>query len=126
MDIEEIKQIKDRVEGKVRIMRRKWFKNQKTGMWENVSISDDEEKQLTEQFIKEDVALITKILKRVANCGDFITNPNEITVAIYNRLSNPIHFRFEELLNERKQKRIDEINKGEIIKQENPEKEENR
>ncbi|MDD5417940.1 MAG: hypothetical protein PHW96_03610 [Candidatus Nanoarchaeia archaeon] len=77
-------------------MRKKYYRDDDDGSWKFVTVNDDEERELTEQFIREYAVLIKKIEQALSKCDQKYVSD------IFNKIASPVDAKFEEILTNRR------------------------
>lgn len=80
-------------------MRKKYYKDE-DGSWKFVTVTDDEERDLTEQFIREYAVLIKKIEEILSK-----TDQKYVSL-IFEKLASTADGKFEEILTNRRDEAI--------------------
>ena len=88
-------------------MRIKWYK--KDGKWEKIKITDKEEVELKEKFIREYTRAFRKIMDEVKQENLDHDQKFQLGIEIFKKLVSPAHFKMQEILEKRKEEILGEV-----------------
>lgn len=95
-------------------MKTKYFKV--GGEWKKVSISGEEEKKLSQEFISDYFDLLKKILRKADENGFRGTDALKVSLAVFDKSASPLHYKFDELLEERKDESLSKQGRQKTVK----------
>ncbi len=78
-------------------MRRKYYKDL-NDEWNFVSITDSEEKELADRFVDEYIEIIRMIESKLDK------SEQKYVEAIFSKIASPAHYKFEEVLDDKREK----------------------
>lgn len=77
-------------------MKTKYFKIGES--WKKVIITGEEEKRLSEKFVEEYFELFKRIIEKAGRSGFRGTDAFNVSLAVFEKVASPMHYKFDELL----------------------------
>ncbi|MBR9678528.1 MAG: hypothetical protein GOU97_04530 [Nanoarchaeota archaeon] len=87
-------------------MKTKYFKVGDS--WKKIVIGGEEESKLTKDFIEEYFELLKTVLKKAEDNGFRGTDALKVSLAVFEKSASPMHYKFDELLEKKKDEFMDE------------------